>query len=103
MRRLIALLFLGILASFANAGGPTGKVVLDNWDIVYLGEGKAGHIHTLAKEFEADGKTLVQTTVELRITVKRFKEIAEMAMDTGTTETSDGTVTGTFMKQYLAK
>jgi predicted transglutaminase-like cysteine proteinase len=68
-----------------------------------MGDGKAGHVHTLAKEIEVDGKKLIRTTVELRLTVKRFSDTIEMAADTGTTETVEGAVTGTFMKQYQAR
>ena len=69
----------------------------------YLGEGKAGYVHTLAKEYEVDGTKFIRTTVELRLTVKRFSDTIEMAADTGTTETADGIVTGTFMRQYQAR
>ena len=44
-----------------------GKMLLETWDAAYLGDGKAGYIHTIAKEIEQDGKKLVHTTVELRL------------------------------------
>ncbi len=100
---LTALLAVLVCAAPGFAGAKDGKVILDTWDITYLGEGKAGYIHTIAKQVEVDGKTYVNTNIELRLTVRRFKDIIEMAMDTGTIESSDGTVTGTYMKQYLAK
>lgn len=101
MRVAIATLVALLISTAPLHAG--GKNILDTWDIVYLGDGKAGYVHTVATETEVDGKKYVQTTVELRLTVKRFKDIIEMAMDTGTTETRDGEVTGTFMKQYLAR
>ena len=42
-----------------------------------------------------DGTKFIRTTVELRLTVKRFSDTIEMAADNGTTETTDGIVTGT--------
>jgi hypothetical protein len=99
MRSLLA---LSLCTAPAGAAG-SGKILLDTWDVAYLVDGRAGYIHTIAKEIESDGKKVVHTTVELRLIVKRFDGIIEMAMDTGTLETADGKVTGVFMKQYLAK
>ena len=71
------------------------------WDVAYLGDGKAGYVHTIAKEIDKDGQKLIHTTVELRLTVKRFTETIQLAMDTGTIETPEGKVTGVFMRQFL--
>jgi Transglutaminase-like superfamily len=79
------------------------KVLLDTWDLVHFGSGRAGYVHTFAKEIDKDGKKQIHTIVELRLTVKRFDGIAEMAMDTGSIETAAGKVLGTVMKQYLGK
>jgi hypothetical protein len=99
-RSLFAFFFLALATPSAVA---QGKVVLDTWDIAYLGDGKAGYIHTIAKEITADGKKVIHTTVELRLTLKRFNDIIEMSMDTGSVETLDGKVTGVFMKHFQAK
>ena len=103
MRRLISLVVLCLSTSPAFAGGKDGKVVLELWDAAYLGEGKAGYVHTIAKEIDRDGKKLILTTVELRLTVKRFNDTVQMSMDTGSTETLDGKVVGVFLRQYLGK
>ena len=103
MRRLISLFTLCFWASPAFAGGAAGKVVLDQWDAAYLGDGKAGYVHTIAKEIDRDGKKLIHTIVELRLTVKRFNDTIQMSMDTGSTETADGKVVGVFLRQYLGK
>lgn len=97
---LTSLIALSLCTSPAFA---QGKILLDTWDAAYLGDGKAGYIHTIAKEIEHDGNTLIQTTVELRLRVKRFDGVVEMAMDTGTIETKEGRVVGTVTKQYLGK
>ena len=92
--------------SFCTApvcAGSSGKVLLDTWDVAYLGDGKAGYIHTIAKEIDSDGKKVVHTTVELRLTVKRFNDTIQMSMDTGSIETGNGKVIGVFMKQFLGK
>ncbi|MBI2807450.1 MAG: transglutaminase domain-containing protein [Planctomycetes bacterium] len=104
MRPLIPSFLAWILcAGPALATGDAGKILMDTWEIAFLGDGKAGHVRTTAREYEADGVKLIRTTVELRLRVKRFSDIVEMAMDTGTIETADGTVTAVFMKQYLGK
>jgi hypothetical protein len=103
MRRWMASLLAVILCVAPASTGGSSQILLDTWDVAYLGDGKAGYIHTIAKEIESGGKKVVHTTVELRLTVKRFDGVIEMAMDTGTLETRDGQVTGVFMKQYLAK
>lgn len=100
-KNLSSLLAVCLCASPAWAGN--GKTLLDIWEAAYMGDGKAGYVHTLAKEVDVDGKKLIRTTVELRLTVKRFSDTIEMAADTGTTETAAGAVTGTFMKQYQAR
>ncbi len=100
-RRLAALIVCGLCATSAFAGDAKGKILIDAWDTAYLGDGKAGYLHTVAKEIERDGKKVIHTTLELRLRVKRLDGIAEMAMDTGTIESSDGKVVGTFMKQGL--
>ena len=101
-RRFISLVAVFLCAAPAFGGG-NGKVILDTWEAAYLGDGKAGYIHTIAKEIEIDGKKVIHTTVELRLTVKRFNDTVQMAMDTGTIETPAGNVVGVFMKQFLGK
>src|SRR5688500_17319889 len=102
MMRFISVVTLCVCAGPVWAGG-NGKVILDLWDAAYLGDGKAGYVHTIAKEIERDGKKRIHSTVELRLTVKRFSDTIEMAADTGTIETPDGKVTGVFMKQFLGR
>lgn len=99
-RWLASLVVLGSCTASVDAGD---KVVAESWDLVQLGDGKAGYVHTIAKEIDSDGKKLIHTTVELRLTLRRNDSLIEMGMDTGTIETPEGTVTGTFMKQYLGK
>lgn len=102
MRHCLAVL-LALCLCVPSAIAQESKLLLDTWDAAYLGEGKAGYVHTTAKEIDQDGKKVIKTIVELRLTVKRFTDTVEMAADTGTTETADGTVSGTYMKLFLAK
>jgi hypothetical protein len=99
---LTSIFALSLCTTPVFAGGATGKVLLDTWDVAYLGDGKAGYIHTIAKEIVSDGKKAIHTTVELRLTVKRFNDTIQMSMDTGSIEAGDKVV-GVFMKQFLGK
>jgi hypothetical protein len=103
MHRIAALLLCCICTTPAFAGDAKGKTVLDVWDVAHLGDGKAGYVHTSARELDIDGTKVIETTVELRLTVKRFSDIVELRADTGTIETTDGKVVGVFLKQFLGK
>ncbi len=97
--KLTSILALCLCATPAFAGN--GKVLLDIWDIAYLGDGRAGYVHTFAKQIDVNGKKAIHTTIEVRLRVKRLDGIAEMSMDSGTIETMEGKVIGTFMRQGL--
>jgi hypothetical protein len=101
---LAAVVFLGqALQQRAAADQPraAGKIVADYWDAAYLPGGRAGYVHTSVRELERDGKKILRTTAELNLTVKRFRETAQLRMETGTDETPQGKVVGVFMRQYL--
>jgi hypothetical protein len=103
MRRLSGCCFaLFLLAGPALAAEKT-KGVLDLWEAAYLKGGKTGYIRTYVVEFERDQKKVFRTTVDLNLTMKRFKDTIHLRMETGTEETADGKVTGVFMRQYLGK
>src|SRR5437868_11638812 len=87
----------------AAAGQPRGKVVLDHWEAAYLEGGRAGYAHTFVEELNEDGKKIYRSAEELKLKVKRFNDVVAMGMQTGTTETADGKVLGTFMRQQLGK
>lgn len=97
---LSSLLALALCISPAFA---QGKILLDAWDTAYLGDGKAGFVHTIAREIDRNGTKLIQTNIELRLRVKRLNGIAEVGAETGTIETRDGKVVGTTLKQFLGQ
>src|SRR5262245_38213778 len=103
---LLGLLVLHLPAPAVQpAGQPRGKIVLEHWDAAYLQGGRAGYVRTVVEELEdrAKEQKLYRTTMTLKLKVKRFNDVIELGMDTGTTETADGKVLGTFMRQYLGK
>lgn len=97
-----AVVFLA--GSLACAAEPAkGDVVLDNWEVAYLGKTRAGYVHTQARTVTRDGQKYYCTTSELNLTVKRFQDTASLRMETGTEEDADGKVTAVSMRQFLGK
>jgi hypothetical protein len=80
---------------------PRGSLVLDTWDAAYLEGAKAGYVHTSVRRIERDGQPLLATSTELRLTIRRGNESAQVSMDTGTEETPDGKVVRVTMTQYF--
>lgn len=102
MRGLItAALTLGLAAPAGAQGVATP--VLDLWDVAYLEGGRAGYVHTATTAVDRAGAKLLRTTMELRLTIKRFSDTVQLGMDTGSLETPEGTVAGVFMRHYLGK
>src|SRR6185295_17161545 len=75
--------------------------VLDTWDVIYLEGGKAGSIQTSVMETDHQGQKILKTSVDLQLLVKRNNQLIKLHQETGTDETPEGKVTGTFMKQVL--
>lgn len=103
MRRPLALLTLVLSPIFLQAGETSPKVVFEAWDVVYLQGARAGYSHLVTHEIDGQGGKVYRSTLELRLTVKRFNDTIQLGMDTGTRETADGKVIGVSMKQMLGK
>jgi transglutaminase-like putative cysteine protease len=102
MARWITAIFGFCLAlAPVHAGDPKGKLVLDHWDAVYLEGGKAGHVNTAVVEVDRNGQKILRTTVDFHLTVKRNADVVQLQAQTGTDETPEGKVVGTFMRQVL--
>lgn len=96
-------LALVCLAAPVRSAEPLGKLLHETWDAAYLDGHKAGWFQTTVREIGSDGQTIIRTTLDMVLTVRRFKETVTMRMETGTDETPQGKVTGVFMRQYLGK
>src|SRR5579859_2706398 len=101
--RKLALSLAGVLLILeqTSAGGSQGKIVQDLWDVAYLQSGRAGYVRTIVRETEKNGNRFLSAIVALNLTVKRNKDIINLRMDTGNTETAEGKVVGVYMRQYL--
>jgi hypothetical protein len=103
MRGSLVFGVLWLVATQTLAGDPAPKTILDEWDAAYLPVGKVGYVRTLVQEHSKGGQKSYVTLVSLHLTLKRFKDVINLSMDTGTTETADGKVTATYMRQYLGE
>lgn len=82
-------------------GHEAGRVIVDTWDAAYLGNVKAGFVHTTVREIPQDGEKKLQTTTELSLTVKKFNDTVTLRMETGSEESPNGKVTAVSMRQFL--
>lgn len=102
MRYLLSLALawaLGLTLSLAQ--DASGKLVREHWDAAFLNGQKAGHFRTTVHELNKDGQTVYRVTRELRLTIKRFGDVAQLRASTGNDETPDGKLLGVFMTQAL--
>lgn len=90
-------------AAQPGAAKERRTTIAEWWEAAYLQGARSGHVHTIVEEIDQDGVKIHRSTVALRLNVKRFNDIIQLAMDNGTYELPEGTVFGTFMKQMVGK
>src|SRR5262245_4479736 len=73
-------------------------VVEEIWEAAYLDNGRAGYFRTTFQPLEVEGQKVIRSRQSLNLTVKRFREIIQLRMQSGTDETSDGKVVAVFMQ-----
>src|SRR5262245_37890766 len=99
MGKKIAWCFTVILcAGVLGAQEPSKVPVQEIWEAAYLDNGRAGHFHTTFQTLDVDGQKAVRSRQSLNLTVKRFREVVQLRMQSGTDETTDGKVLGVFMQ-----
>jgi hypothetical protein len=96
------------VAFFFGVGGleaiePSEKILQETWGAAYLDNHRAGHVHTIIRQSQRNGETIIKTEVELHLTVKRFKDSIHLRMVSGTEETPSGRVVGVFMRQFVGE
>ena len=108
MRFSIPLMLSLIAGSCANAQTAPFKPTHEIWETVFARDREGrdqqiGFAHLTVEPITVDGKKIVRATRELRISVKRGGQDAELRAETGTDEDDQGKVTGIFMKQWTGK
>ena len=83
-----------------RAAEPQGEVVAETWDAAYLQGARVGFSHTTVRELEREGQKFLRTTMELDLTIARYKATARLRMELGDDETPDGKVLAVVMRQF---
>jgi hypothetical protein len=94
------LLGLLLIVSPNWAAESPGRVVEDIWNAAHFESGRAGHVHTVVRELEIDGRKILRTTTELKLTIQRNKNTLQLRMETSSDETAEGKVTGVSMRLF---
>ncbi len=97
----LALVFVSCLP--CAAGEPKGKLIAEAWDAAYLDGNRAGYVRTATYEMDQNGQKVLRTTLDLNLTVKKFKDLIKLRGVTGNDELPDGTILGTFMRQQIGQ
>ena len=109
MRSFIFTIALLLASSTAASAQPAPeKPVQDIWETVFARDAQGrdqqiGYSHLLLEPVTVDGKKQIRSTRELRISIKRDGQLAQLKAETGTHETADGKVVGVFMRQWLGE
>jgi hypothetical protein len=110
MGRTWGSLALALIASLSGAqepeplGPPGGKIIKDLWDAAYLDGHRAGYVRLKVEEVTApNGQKLIRSSQQMDLRVRRGREIAQIAVVTGTDETPEGQVREVFMIQGLGQ
>jgi len=107
--RAFSLITVAVLAIAADPSAP--KIQDDSkeiWETVFARDAmgrdqQVGYSRVWLEPVTVDGKKLLRGTRELRISLKRDGQIAELKAEMGTDEDVSGKVIGIFMKQGLGK
>lgn len=94
------LLLLLVAPVHAQNAGP-GKLIKETWDAAYIDGAKTGYYHTTVREIERNGEKVYASTLEMSLTIKRFKDVVKMRMETGTEENAAGKVVGVSLTHFL--
>jgi hypothetical protein len=100
MRRALGWgLVLCLAVILVGCGKTEDKVVRETWAAAYMDGSKVGYTHTTVREIDSNGRRLLETKVELDLTIKRYQAVTRILVETATDETPEGKVTAVAMKQ----
>lgn len=109
MRSKSTILVALVLVGGATAAEPVnGSAAREIWESVFARDAagrdhQIGYSRLVLENAEIDGTKIVVATRELRITIKRDGQLAQLKADTGTEENADGKVVGVFMRHWIAE
>jgi hypothetical protein len=101
MRAVLVSLALILIGLPTRAEEPSpGKLVQDLWEVAQVEGARTGYFRTTVREVERNGQKRLRTAQELQLTFRRGPATAQVRMESGDEETSDGKVLAIFMKQF---
>jgi hypothetical protein len=77
-----------LLGYWYRPGG--GLPEIDDWDIATMHGQRIGRSHTTVTHASEGGRTLIKAAQSMQMTIKRYGEVTDMAIDCRDTETPDG-------------
>ncbi len=104
----VAVFLLGLGGSAFTAEPLKSSTTQEYWETVFARDRagrdqQIGYSRLLLENVESGGKSIIRATRELRITIKRDGQRAQLRADTGTEETAEGQVVGVFMRHWIAE
>lgn len=101
---LLLVAVLSLIGAPVSRAGETEEI----WESVFARDKadrdqQIGYTRLTLEKVEQDGKRITRATRELRITIKRDGQLAQLKADTGTEETEEGLVVGVFMRHWLGE
>lgn len=73
----------------------------ETWDVLRVQGSQVGYIHTTTRAIEEDGRQLIQTEADQRMTVKRFADVSQPGIRLASIETPDGQLVRFTSRQEL--
>jgi hypothetical protein len=88
-------------ASPATDGQASQLAEGETWDVLRVQGSKVGYIHTTVRNTVEEGRQLIQTEADQRMTVKRFDDVSQPGIRLTSVETPDGQLVRFASRQEL--
>src|SRR5579864_2549056 len=105
MRRFSASILFGLLLVVPALAQPPaeGKIISETWDAAYLEGARAGHVHTVTREIDTGNGIDLRTVQQLKLSVRRFGQLADMLAEKMTDETPTGLLLGVHFRMMAGQ
>lgn len=90
IRRLPGVAYFLALCLAPTAAPQAPEVLLERWDVAYVGDDRIGYFHTVARRLEVSGKPVVHTRQQSTLSIQRFGSQMKMEALADYYELEDG-------------